>query len=119
MSRADALLIGLCAALIGLAYVSLWSSPAPAAGVRVARAGETLAHYPLHVDRRFSVNGPLGETVLEIRDGAIRFVSSPCRHKICVRSGWHRRAGGVAACVPNRLSVVLDGGDDELDAMNY
>ncbi len=62
--------------------------------------------YPLGSDRTVTVSGPLGDTVVEIRDGQARVLSSPCAEKICVRSGAIARPGQWIACLPNR--VILD-----------
>ena len=54
-------------------------------------------------------DGPLGVTVVEIGPSRARVVSSPCRHQICVDTGWISQAGQVAACLPNRVFVHLAG----------
>ena len=57
-----------------------------------------------------------GDTLWGIAE---RFTDSPCRHKICIRAGWQRQAGAVAACVPNRVALVLAGEDARYDSMSY
>lgn len=72
---------------------------------------EILAHdtvvgrYPLNVDRTIPVAGPLGTTVVEIKDGRARIVSSPCPNKVCVHMGEFGTEGGVLVCVPNEVVV--------------
>lgn len=65
--------------------------------------------YSLSEDRTISVPGPLGDTVLEIRDGAVRFLESPCRDKICIAAGFLDRTGQWAACLPNRVFATVTG----------
>lgn len=67
--------------------------------------------YPLAQDREILVPGPLGETLVEIRDGQVRFVSSPCRDKICVYASFLSRRGQWAACLPNGVFVTITGED--------
>jgi hypothetical protein len=57
-----------------------------------------------------SVSGPLGDTVVEIRDGRARIARSPCPGQDCVRAGWIHGAGAASACLPNRVSVRIEGG---------
>lgn len=71
--------------------------------------------------RAIEYAGPLGVTVVEIGPSAARIVSSPCRHQICVNSGWMHHAGEVAVCLPNRLILRLvgegTGSNRDLDAV--
>ena len=65
--------------------------------------------YPLGADRTVTVSGPLGDTVVEIRGGQARVLSSPCAEKICVRSGAIARPGQWIACLPNRVFLDVQG----------
>lgn len=67
--------------------------------------------YPLSQDREILVPGPLGETLVEIKDEQVRFVSSPCRDKICVYASFLSRRGQWAACLPNGVFVTITGED--------
>lgn len=68
---------------------------------------------PLDKDRRVALEGPLGETVVEIKDGAARILSSPCTKKICIHMGDVRHSGDLLACVPNHLVINIEGRKDE------
>ncbi len=118
MTRADGLLLLLLGVGIGMLFRIYWTANLPAQEVAISSPAGT-SHYPLHTPRRIQVNGPIGVTTLEIDNDAVRFVASPCRQQICVRSGWHRRGGAVAACVPNRISVLLHGEDPDYDGFSY
>jgi len=71
---------------------------------------------PLNKDRHVELEGPLGVTVLEIRDGAARILSSPCTKKICIHMGEARRSGDLLACVPNHLVISIEGNRDGEDS---
>jgi hypothetical protein len=71
--------------------------------------GRILFTAPLAVDQAVSLRGALGSTVLEIRQGAARILSSPCPHKECMAMGPAVRRGDLLACVPNRLLVRIEG----------
>jgi hypothetical protein len=54
------------------------------------------------------------EVILEVHDGAIRFIESSCPDKICIKTGDLRHGGESAACLPNRVLVRVlaeDGAD--------
>ncbi len=75
--------------------------------------------YPLNIDRTFSVTGPIGRAVIEIKGGRVRVAEAPCPNQICVKEGWISR--GAIICVPNRLVVLVGGGkrpDRDLDAVS-
>jgi hypothetical protein len=65
--------------------------------------------YPLDGSVRLNVAGPLGDTVVEIREGAVRVVSSPCPEQTCVRAGPVSVPGQWIACLPNRVFVTVEG----------
>lgn len=118
MTRADQLLLIVMLIGIGVLFRQYWTPPRQATQAVVSGPQQRL-DLDLNADTRVHIHGPLGDSIIEVVDGAVRFVSSPCRHQICVRSGWHHSAGAVAACVPNRISVVLSGGQSEFDAISY
>ncbi len=76
--------------------------------------------YSLAVDHSFSVEGPLGPTQIEIANGEIRVIDSPCRDKICVGSGWVSQAGQWIACLPNRVFVQVQSATEaDVDVQTY
>lgn len=81
----------------------------PGGEVIVFVNAERHASWPLDQDRQIKVQGVKGASVIQIEGGAVRFVSSPCTHKLCIRSGWLRRAGAATACLPNQVSLLVTG----------
>jgi hypothetical protein len=100
------------AALLGGTLLSFMLLDRLGTGRRVVveRAGEVVFTAPLDVARTVRLDGPLGETVLEIRDGHACIRESPCPHKVCMGMGEVARRGELIACVPNRLIVRIEGG---------
>ncbi len=118
MTLADKCLLLLLLIGIGALFRWHWTTPREAHSVAISspQGREVLS---LTQPQRVAVEGALGISHIAIEDGAVRFVASPCRHKVCTRSGWHRRSSAVAACVPNRISLVLIGAQGDLDAISY
>lgn len=54
-----------------------------------------------------NISGPLGNSVAEVKPGAIRMKSSPCPDHYCMKSSWISRPGQVIACVPNRIIIKI------------
>ncbi|CCQ90947.1 conserved exported hypothetical protein [Nitrospina gracilis 3/211] len=64
---------------------------------------------PLKVNQLVHVEGPLGETEVQIQDGKARILKSPCSRKLCIKSGYIHYADRIAACLPNRVVVRILG----------
>ena len=64
---------------------------------------------PLSEDRVVVVKGALGVTEVRIEDGYVDFISSPCPHKICIERGRVALEGDYIVCVPNGVSVRIEG----------
>jgi len=119
MTRADWIALILAVALLPGLYARYWGDEGPAASVRISASGQADITLPLTVDRRYTVHGPLGDSIIEIRGGRVRFASSPCRGQQCVHSGWLARAGELAACLPNGIMVSVLGRDRRYDSINF
>lgn len=119
MTRGDALVILLAAALVATAYALLWSPSTPASQVRIVSGEREIARLPLDEPRRLEVPGPAGITVVEIRDGAARCAASPGSRGICQRAGWLRQAGDMAVSLPNHVLIEVLGDRERYDSINH
>lgn len=61
---------------------------------------------PFEKNTLVSVHGPEGITVVQIKDGRVRFTESPCRNKLCVRQSWF--SSGSVVCLPNKVVVTVE-----------
>jgi hypothetical protein len=104
--------------LAGLAVVTLPVAEHEALHGVVRVKGEVVNNIDLNVevDSRINVTGALGVSVLEVKGGKLRMLSSPCPDKICVNQGWVCKPGEVIVCVPNAVSVSIEG-DGGVDAI--
>jgi hypothetical protein len=73
--------------------------------VEIRSGNSSIAVYPLGQDRTIHSSGPLGTTVVIIRNGRVSVASSPCRDHLCVKMGSIGKEGGVIACVPNEVVI--------------
>lgn len=59
-------------------------------------------------DQEFSILDETGLSItFQVRDHAIRFLSSDCPDKVCVNTGFLRGDLDVASCLPNRTSLFV------------
>lgn len=82
----------------------------PGKTVIIEMDGQLIQKLNLLANYNITVNGQIGETVVEIARGKARILKSDCPQKICVRSGAISRAGDVLVCVPNKVIVRIDNG---------
>jgi len=67
------------------------------------------ARFPLTTDHVAHVQGPLGTAEVEIKNGRARIVRSPCKLKVCIKSGYIQYADRLSACLPNKVVVRIEG----------
>lgn len=114
----DWLVLALALLLLVMMFQQFWVL-GPASKVKVMQAGKVLGVYSLQQERTLHVHGPLGETTVHIHQGKVRFAQSPCPNQYCVHQGWLERAGQVAICLPNQVSVELVGANKSYDSISY
>lgn len=119
MTRGDWGVVLFALVLIPYLYMTQWGGDSTGEAVHIRAPGVEEIVADLHDDQHLEIDGPLGTSVIEIREGKVRFTSSPCRNKQCVHAGWLDHGGELAACLPNRISVAVVGSDLRYDSINF
>ena len=112
MRRGDVLILTLVLIagllLLGFSYWQSQSSIQGATLVVTNTATDTRQVYPLGKDARFTVEGVLGDSTIEIQDGKARFVSSPCPDQICIHVfDWIEKEYQLSFCLPNQILLEV------------
>ena len=80
-------------------------------GTAVVRVnGVETEQHSLLQNGSFPLNG--GTNILVIEDGYAWMSEANCPDHICVRQGKIHYTGQVITCLPNRLTVTIEGGED-------
>lgn len=89
--------------------------------VVVYQGDDVIAEYRLDENRVFHVDGIDGTLEIEIRDEKVRVRSSPCRHQVCVNTGWISRSYEQIVCAPNHILLLIrsNSEEEEIDAVTY
>jgi len=119
MTRADWFVITLVVLLLPLVYIYNWRTQTRASEAFITDARQHTRTVALDHDQTIHVHGKLGDSVLQIHDGMIRFIQSPCTTKFCIHSGWLKFDGDVMACLPNGVYVQVAGGERKYDSINF
>ena len=66
--------------------------------------------YPLDKDCLLEFQGEMGKSVLEIKNGTIRFLESTCYDSTCIKMGEAgENKAKYLACLPNLVIVTIKG----------
>ncbi len=107
--RADLILIAALLALAGILFLAL-NHGRQEGGVAVVRVdGVEVERHSLSLNGSFPLNG--GSNILVIRDGQAWLSEANCPDHICVKQGKIHYTGQVITCLPNRLTVTVEGGE--------
>ena len=56
-----------------------------------------------------------GKNRIEILDGKVRMIDADCPDELCIRQGWIEYDGQSIICLPNKITVMVSGGDSSVD----
>ena len=75
--------------------------------------------YTLSENRTIEVEGKIGTTTIQIEDGSVRILSSPCDNKTCMRDSISKYPE-MLVCLPNRIAVSMEADSGgEVDAAAF
>jgi len=70
-------------------------------------------------ERELRLESAAGYNVLQIGAEGVRIAEADCHNQDCVHAGWQNRAGGLIACLPHRLLILLSGEEEaDFDAIS-
>lgn len=119
ITRGDNIVVIAALILLLALYQAYWGQGSYGAQASIYAGGKFLTTVNLYQNREMEVKGPLGVSRLQIEDGKIRFVDSPCTTKVCIRQGWIESGGESAICLPNGISVQIESPDPLYDSINF
>jgi hypothetical protein len=114
----DWLTLLLGSVFVVLLTLKLWSGDLADKAI-IRSGGKIFKEVPLSRDQQIEVPGPLGTTIIRIRNRKARIASDPSPRQYCVRQGWLQQSGEIALCLPNQVSVELAGSRKKYDSLNY
>ena len=99
-------------------FQQFWSL-SPASRLKIRQGSKLIGTYDLNQTRDLRIHGALGDSLISIAQGKVRFKQSPCNNQYCVHQGWLSHTGQVAICLPNQISLQLMGAKSSYDSLNY
>lgn len=114
----DVIVILLSIVILAGLYSHLWQRE-QATRMQIMQGDKVVGTYSLNQTRDIHIHGALGESVIQIAEGRVRFVKAPCMNQYCVHQGWLNRAGQAAVCLPNELLLQLLTSEKPFDSLSY
>lgn len=116
--RRDLILISACVllAVFLLAAQRLLQKSGNWAVVR--QEGRELGRYPLSQDAQIPLHTAEGYNLLVIEAGQAYIREADCPNGLCVQEGRVSRTGESLVCLPHRLTVTIEGGEEALDGVS-
>lgn len=119
VTRADLILLAIVMFCVPFVYQSFWHNNAQATHAQILVADQQHQHLDLTQDQTLNIAGARGSSKLEVNNGRIRFIDSPCKARYCIRQNWLQQSGAVIACLPNKVAVQLTAIEPEYDSLNF
>lgn len=119
LTAADKIIVLLSIVLLVFLFSYTWRSSNFSDYVSVYVRGEKRYIVDLKEEKTIEVEGVKGVSKLEVANGKVRFIESPCSSHFCIRSGWLSPAIGLIACLPNGISVQFSNRNKTYDAINF
>ena len=119
MNNGDWLILLFCLSLIPLSWAMTKRQPGATTAIEITVSDKPAVIYSIKANQQIKVTGQLGDSVIEILEGRVRFSESPCSGKVCILSGWHQDSGDHVVCLPNKVGISLISQQDRFDGINF
>jgi len=125
MKKADYMLILLALAAAAILYFAFYGFAPNASNemrVDIYVDGELTRSEKMTADtRQIVIENAYGSNTIEISTDSVEMLWSDCDAQVCVQTGKVSKRGGVIACLPHRLLVILEGGgeSEDIDAVTW
>ena len=109
--RADLMVIGALLLLALVLYLVLGAFRTEGGAVVVRVDGVETERHALSEDGVYPLNG--GSNILVIAEGQAWLSEANCPDLLCVKQGRIHYTGQSIVCLPNRLTVTVEGGESD------
>ncbi len=107
IKKSDLLIIAACLILALICFIVSLAGKGAVKTAVISADGEELTRITL--GEGVSETVTVGGAVITVNGNTVFFSESDCPDKTCVKTGILSSAGDSSACVPNRVSVYIEG----------
>lgn len=95
--------------IIAVIFLVLWLIPKPAGDtVTITVNGEFYKSVPLNRDTEIVVESEFGKNTVIVKNGEVYVEGADCPDKLCQKDKISKNGESIV-CLPNRLSVTVEG----------
>lgn len=102
---------------LGLSWLSIAGSVTGQKAV-VTVSGKVYGSYDLSRNQSVTIKHKGHTNKFSIKDGYVQMTYSDCKNQICVKKGRINETNQSIVCLPNKIVITIEGGDDKYDAIS-
>ncbi|MCR5763915.1 MAG: NusG domain II-containing protein [Treponema sp.] len=115
----DIIIIIISIAITVFSFIKIKNNSKSSKPMLIITAEKTNYIYPMDKDAIYKVEGLMGTSIIQVKDGKAFFVDSPCPNKNCVHAGHISCNGEWNACLPNSIFIRIQQDQSEIDASAF
>lgn len=120
LKKGDFLIFSLIIVIAIVSAICFYRAPLMARTVTIYVDSEKYADYVISEgnEQIVTLKTEFGYNQVKLQSDAVQMIQSDCANQDCIRMGSVSHAGDALICLPNKVTVVLEGGD-AVDAVSY
>lgn len=111
----DIILTAVCLFVALIAILLLHFCSAQGAVAVITADGERVGEYSLSKDVTVPITSENGTNTLVIKDGKAYVTDASCPDRLCEKMHAVSRSGESIVCLPNKVVVTVEGGEEGVD----
>ena len=120
LKKGDFLIFSLIIVIVIASAIGFYRAPLSAHTVTIYVDSQKYASYVISegTEKTVTVQTDSGYNQVKLQSNGVQMIESNCSNHDCIRMGTISHAGDMIICLPNKVMVVLEGGDF-VDAVSY
>lgn len=114
--KADYILVAVLLLIAAASYILFTLSDEKPNKIVVRVDGEIVETFDISQDGTYSLNN--GTNILVIKDNEAWLTEANCPDKLCVKQGKISKVNQCITCLPNKLTVTVEGENSDVDLIN-
>ena len=118
MNKSDFKLIIILFVIVGIIFIIISIIKKDGTVVEVYYDNNLILSKDLNIDGEYTVDGLLGEVVIEVKDRKVRIKKENSPKNICSKEGYITDSSKPLICLPNKIVVKIVN-NNEIDGVVY
>ena len=119
MNKSDIKLVFILFIIIVCLFVFINVTKKDGVLAEVYYENEKILTIDLSVDDEYTVDGALGDVVIEVKNKKVRVKEENSPKNICSKEGYIGDSSRTLICLPNKIIIKIVGESEEIDGVVY